>query len=244
MPEKLPEYLDHLRRTHPQLMQLTLPVVLMGTRVNSLQSGEDDHTNLCVNQCRVAWELWNSICCLAGYDYGLGAMSMCRNLFELVAGTLFLIQHPEKTYDFVDYGKKVAHELAREMGASDQYLKALDAVADYEELRLKFGKLGWHGMNIKGLVEAVGMGGLYTTFYKEASSIAHGDSFVTLRYKNAMWQLTRGVDEWRTYVETSLRFALSLMTLLYFTANTRLNLPYAAEAHELAELMRRNGLFG
>jgi hypothetical protein len=244
MPQQLPEYLHHLQKAHPQLMQLALPVVLMRTRVNSIQNGDDDHTNLCVNQCRVAWELWNSICCLAGYDYGLGAMGMCRNLFELVAGTIFLIEHPEKTYDFVDYGKKVAYELVKEMGADDKYTKAFASVADYESLIVRFGKHGWHGTNIRGVVEAIGMGELYKTFYKEASSIAHGDSFVTLRYKNATWQLTRGVDEWRTYVETALRFALSLMTLLYFVANTRLNLPYVAQAHELANLMKENDLFG
>ncbi len=221
MPEKVPEYLDNLQKAYPQLMQLTLPVVLMGTRVNSIQNGDDDHTNLCVNQCRVAWELWNSVCCLAGYDYGLGAMGMCRNLFELVAGTIFLIEHPEKTYDFVDYGKKIAYELVKDMKASDEYLKAFDSVADYESLRDRFGKQGWHGTTVKGLVEEVGMGDLYKTFYKEASSIAHGDSFVTLRYKNATWQLTRGIDEWRPYVETALRFALTLMTLLYFTANAQ-----------------------
>ncbi len=73
---------------------------------------------------------------------------------------------------------------------------------------------------------------------------AHGDSFITLRYKNRTWQLTRGVNEWRTYIETSLRFALSLMTLLYFTANVGLKLPYVAEAHELANLMKENDLFG
>lgn len=244
MSEKLPEYLNHLHKTHPRLMQLALPVILMGTRVNSIQNGEDDHTNLCVNQCRVAWELWNSICCLAGYDYGLGAMGMCRNLFELVAGTIFLIEHSEKTYDFVDYGKKIVCELARDMNASNEYLKALDSAADYANLKVKFGKRGWHGTDIKGLVESVRMGDLYKTFYKEASSIAHGDSFATLRYKNATWQLTRGVDEWRKYVETSLEFSLSLMTLLYFTANTRLNLPCVAQAHELAELMKNSGLFG
>jgi hypothetical protein len=171
-------------------------------------------------------------------------MGMCRNLFELVAGTIFLIEHPEKTYDFVDYGKKIAYELVKDMKANDEYLKAFDSVADYESLRVRFGKQGWHGTNIKGVVEAVGMGDLYKTFYKEASSIAHGDSFVTLRYKNATWQLTRGVDEWRPYVETALTFALTLMTLLYFTANTRLSLPYTAEAHELAKFMKEKGLFG
>jgi hypothetical protein len=244
MPEKLPEYLDHLQKAYPQLMGLALPVVEMGTRVNSLQNVDDDHTNVCVNQCRVAWELWNSVCCLAGYEYGIGAMAMCRNLFELVAGTLYLIEHPEKTYDFVDFGKKIAYELARDMGASSGYLKAMDAAAGYAALQTRFGKLGWHGTNVKGLVEAVGMGELYRTFYKEASSIAHGDSFVTLCCKKGEWQLTRGVNEWCVYVRTSLEFALSLMTLLYFSVNTRVRLPYAAQAHELAQLMKDHGLFG
>jgi hypothetical protein len=244
MAEKLPEYLAHLQEVHPQLMQLSLPVVSMGTRVNSLPNREDDHTNVCVNQCRVAWEIWNSVCCLAGYDYGLGSMGMRRNLFELVAGTLFLIRHPEKTDDFVDFGKKIAYELVRDMGANSEYLNAFESAANYRTLASKFGTQSWHGMKIRGLVDAVGMGDLYKTFYKEASSIAHGDSFMTLRYKNRTWQLTRGVNEWRTYIETSLRFALSLMTLLYFTANVGLKLPYMAEAHQLAKLMKENDLFG
>jgi hypothetical protein len=34
------------------------------------------------------------------------------------------------------------------------------------------------------------------------------------------------------------------MTLLYFTANVGLKLPYIAEAHKLAKLMEENDLFG
>jgi hypothetical protein len=34
------------------------------------------------------------------------------------------------------------------------------------------------------------------------------------------------------------------MTLLYFTANVGLKLPYIAEAHDLAMLMKENDLFG
>lgn len=57
---------------------------------------------MCVNDCRVAWEMLNSIHCLIAYDYGPAGASLCRNLFELVVGTIFLVENPGKLRDFVD----------------------------------------------------------------------------------------------------------------------------------------------
>jgi hypothetical protein len=39
----------------------------------------------------------------------------------------------------------------KDMSASDEYPKAFDSAADYESLKVRFGKHGWHGTNVRGL---------------------------------------------------------------------------------------------
>ena len=127
---------------------------------------------------------------------------MCRNLFELVAGTIFLIENPSKLQDFIDYGKMVAYEIVEGTAQSGSeismpgvtvpdatYLQAFRVKADYDNLKKHFGRNKWHGKNIKQLVESTGMKALYDSFYKEASAISHGDAFITLGYKQGKWSV-------------------------------------------------------
>jgi hypothetical protein len=93
--EHVPEYLTILLNRYPEFSQDAIIIANIGGKINRYHS-DNDHTNVCVNQCRVAWEWLNSIHCLVAYDYGLAAESLCRNLFELVAGTIFLIENPAK----------------------------------------------------------------------------------------------------------------------------------------------------
>ena len=96
MPDKLPQYFELLKSRFPDYEGDAIVIANIGAKINRHPSGPDNHAAVVVNQCRVAWEILNSIHCLAGYDYGLAAMSLCRNLFELVAGTIFLIENPER----------------------------------------------------------------------------------------------------------------------------------------------------
>jgi hypothetical protein len=126
----------------------------------------NEHADVCINQCRVAWEWLNSISCLVAYDYCLGAASLCRNLFELVAGTVFLIEHPDKLQDFVDYGKMISYEVVKATMEDAQagpmtprqqvYLEALKRKTNYESVKQHFKHKNWYGGNIRKLTEAVG----------------------------------------------------------------------------------------
>jgi hypothetical protein len=91
----IPEYLRILLGRYPDFRGDGRLIANVGSKINAYHS-DIDHTNVCVNQCRVAWEWLNSIQCLIAYDYGLAAISLSRNLFELVAGTIFLIENPSK----------------------------------------------------------------------------------------------------------------------------------------------------
>jgi hypothetical protein len=86
-PEKeVPEYLRLLIHRYPAFSDDAKIIANIGVKVNGYHS-DDVHTKVCVNQCRVAWEMLNSIHCVIAYDYGLAGASLCRNLFELVVGT-------------------------------------------------------------------------------------------------------------------------------------------------------------
>ena len=242
MSDKLPEYFELLKSRFPEYEGDAIIIASIGAKINHHPADSDDHTAVVVNQCRVAWEILNSIDCLAGYDYGLGAMSLCRNLFELVVGTIFLIENADKLQDFLDYGKTIAYELAEAMGADQKYLAAFKQKADYDRLKKYFDKEKWHRKSVRGLAEAVGMQKLYGSSYKEASSIAHGDSFVTLGFHDGHWQLSKDVRCWTHYCETSLIFSFLLIANLYHRTVHKLRLPYASEIQAMMGRLTQRGL--
>jgi hypothetical protein len=242
MAKEIPEYLRLLLDRYPAFSNDAIIMGNIGMKVNGC-NGNDDHGNACVNQCRVAWEMLNSIHCVIAYDYGLAAVSLCRNLFELVAGTIFLIENPTKLQDFIDYGKVVAYEVIESMpGADPVYLQALKTKGDYDNLKKRFGREKWHGKNIKSLAEACGMKVLYTSFYKEASAITHGDSFITLSYKNGAWGLARDVRSWSSYCEMALDFSFTAMAMLYHRAVFKLKLPFVRDVQAALGRLKQKGL--
>lgn len=241
MPDQLPEYLQLLKSRYPEFEQDAMVIANIGIKINFHRS-PDPHAHLVVNQCRVAWEVFNSALCLVAYDYGLGAMSLCRNLFELVAGTIFLIENPSKAQDFIDYGKTVACELAESAGADQKYVAALKRQADYDSLKEHFGRGKWHGKTVRGLMEAAGMERLYETFYKESSSIAHGDSYVTLGYHRGTWEVSKDVRSWTHDCKMALEFSFLLMANLYHRAVHKLKLPYVRDVQAVMGRLMQRGL--
>lgn len=249
----IPEYLRILLNRYPGFSSDAVVIASVGSKINQFHS-HNDHTNVCVNQCRVAWEWLNSIQCLIAYDYGLAAISICRNLFELVAGTIFLIENPNKLQDFIDCGKVVAYEVVESMIKADpayasslsvdpqKYLLEFRRKADYDVLKKQFGKEKWHGKTIKGLADAVGMKSLYDSFYKETSAIAHGDAFVTLSYKNGAWGLKKDVRSWSSYCEAALDFSFLAMCTLYHRAVYKLGLPFVGDVQAVTGRLKQKGL--
>jgi Family of unknown function (DUF5677) len=204
---------------------------------------------------QIGWEWLNSIHCLIAYDYCLGAESLCRNLFELVAGTVFLIENPSKLQDFIDYRKMIAYEIVEATAQSAsgistagvnvpdaRYLKAFRTKADYDNLKKHFGRDKWHGKSIKLLVQAVGMEALYDSFYKEASAITHGDAFITLGYKQGRWQFSKDVRSWSHYGEIAIDFSFTSMGMLYHRAVHKLKLPFVPDIQAVMGRLMQKGL--
>jgi hypothetical protein len=61
---------------------------------------------------------------------------------------------------------------------------------EYDAIKARLGSKKWHRTTVEKLVEksfdtALGLGetSLYKTFYKQASSFAHGDSYAVLRHR-------------------------------------------------------------
>ncbi len=241
MAEQLPEYIKFLQSRYPDFTNDAIIITNIGMKINS-HRGADAHAETVTSQCRVAWETFNSIHCLIAYDYGLGALSLCRNLFELVVGTMFLIDNPSKLPDFIDYGKIIAYELAESIGADQEYLEAFKQKADYASLKKRFGRDKWHGKSVKALAEAAGMKALYESFYKEASSIAHGDCYVTLGYERGQWRFSKDVRSWSSYCEVSLVFSYLLMATLYHKAVHSLKLPFVLDIQAVMGHLTKRGL--
>jgi hypothetical protein len=252
--EPVPEYLRLLLDRYPDFSKDAVIIATIGSKINRYH-GNSDHINVCVNQCRVAWEWLNSVQCLAAYDYGLGAISLCRNLFELVAGTIFLIDNPNNVQDFVDSGKVVAYEVTESMMNADpnytstlgvdpkKYLLAFKDKADYDNLKKRFGKEKWHGhKSIKTLANAVGMKVLYDGFYKETSAIVHGDAFATISYKNGAWGLEKDVRSWSSYCDAALDFSFTSVATLYHRAVHKLGLPFVPDVQAVKARLIEKGI--
>ncbi|MEA2203373.1 MAG: hypothetical protein QOE77_149 [Blastocatellia bacterium] len=238
---ELPEYLHNLVLQYPDYWNDAIVFANLGMKINRCEAsgmlGE-----AVINQCRVGWEVFNSIQCLVGYDYSLNAMILCRNLFELVIGTIFLIDNPGKLNDFIDYGKVIGYEVAEQTGAEEEYLEAFKQKADYDRLKRHFGQNKWHGKTIKRLADSAGLNQLYHSFYKEASSIAHVDSFVTLGYKRGKWGFSKDVRAWSNYGDTALVFSFMSMAILYHKTVHSLELPLLKDIHAVMGRLAERGL--
>jgi len=241
MQQEIPEYLKILLARYPDYKDDALIIANIGMKING-STASDKQAEAVLTQCRVAWEVFNSVHCLIAYDYGLGSISLCRNLFELVLGTIFLIENPQKRQDFIDYGKVMAYEVAEALGADEKFLKALRQKADYDNLKMRFGRDKWHGMSVKRLARSAKLERLYESFYKESSSIAHGDSYVTLGYKSGKWQFSKDVRTWSSYCDSALVFSFLSMAILYHKAVHSLNLPFRRDIEAVMGRLLQKGL--
>jgi len=189
-----------------------------------------DAQGVVINQCKQVWHVYGGVVLLAGYGFGAQAMMLDRTIFELVAGVKYLIKNPAKASDFLDYGKTVVYELLKELGADQPMLAA--AKPEYDTIKPRFvvpakmkgGKmkyLSWHKEpSISAMVTAAGMGALYKTFYKEASSIVHADSFVTLvRDTDGTWRQVVNPQANEDYDEKAAYFGFALIGVLFADAS-------------------------
>lgn len=162
----------------------------------------DDRQRVLQLQCQAMWDIVDSIRLLVEKKRGVAAFILCRSIFEYSAAADVLARSsdPQLLTDYLDSGKLVLYEAGRAMGADPAWLAAQQK--EYDTIKTCMGKRKWHGgrtiedlinKSQHGQVLQPGESGLYKTFYKEASSLSHGDSYVFLSHtpKNG-WQLTFG----------------------------------------------------
>lgn len=201
-------------------------------------------------QCEVAWSVVDSIKLLCNRHQGVAAMVLCRGMFERTAAIDFLANSsdPQILTDYIDYGKVIAYELADGLNAPQQILNPMKA--EYETIKARLGNRKWHRTTIERLVAAsfdtaLGPGekSLYKTFYKEASSFAHGDSFAVLRHRPRRgWHQVFDPDEQSDWAIEALSLTYQFFASMLFQVQIRCHMDlqddFTAAIPALEELPR------
>lgn len=222
--QELPEYLRVLIVRYPNHSDYLFVLDNIRSSIDHYQT-DNKHNEVIVNQCHLGWEVFNSVQFLVGYDYGLSAMAQCRNLFEMVLGAIFLIENPHKLEDFLHYGTIVDNSTEH----SQKYVKALKKDKELPTA----GDEKWHGQRISKLAIQAGLQDIYESFYKECSSIAHGDPSITLAREGMRFQLINDARTRKNYSEAALAFSLVCIASLYKNAVQTLRLFPANDIEQL-----------
>lgn len=151
-------------------------------------------------QCQAMWEIVDSIRLLVEKKRGIAAFILSRSIFEYsaVADVLARSTDSQLLADYVDSGKLIVYEVGAAQDANPAWLA--EQQGEYDTIKGRMGMRKWHGgrtiedlinKSQHGKVLRLGESGLYKTFYKEASSLSHGDSYLFLSHTPGKgWQLT------------------------------------------------------
>jgi hypothetical protein len=125
---------------------------------------------------------------LALNGHGHDAVRVARSMFEGAVTARYLQLHPDRVQEYLDFywvqKKRFYDYLVRNDPAAagkipaevvDEFTKEFRAVRHRFENRKKKLREGWGRTPLSQMAEAVGMGELYDTFYRWASSIHHVD---------------------------------------------------------------------
>lgn len=164
------------------------------------RGAKNDRERVLLLQCQGTWDIVDSIRILAIKKRGVAAFILCRSLFEhaAVADVLARSTDPQLLSDYIDSGKLILYEVGKAMSAPPDWLAAQEK--EYTVIKARMRGKNWYGSakiedlvnkSLHGRVLKPDESGLYKTFYKEASSMAHGDSYIYLsRTPKQGWQLT------------------------------------------------------
>jgi len=182
----------------PKYRKLHLKLVRVWNRIQKHRP-TDDRQRILQLQCQAMWDILDSARLLVEKRRGVAAFILARSIFEYSAtvDVLARSKNPQLLADYIDSGKLVCYEVGSAMGAGPHWLAAQRT--EYDAIKTRMGKKKWHGgtsienlvnQSQHGLVLLPGESGLYKTFYKEASSLSHGDSYVFLAHTPEVgWQL-------------------------------------------------------
>lgn len=207
-----------------------------------------DHKRAVKAQCKVALEQYAAVLHLVSADMGLPAHGLCRNLFEGVLSALYLARDENRYDDFLRFGTKIHYELVRNVdprvAALHSWVPEELAVRkiDYDSLSAHFGKSNnWSKKSVADLTPIVGYEQLYKTFYKEASSIAHGNSFVLLKRNHFhSWEIEANEESWQKYTELAGRFSYLTIAYLFTDVDETLGFGHTEECQRLKDHIARH----
>jgi len=198
----LPDLVDDAEIEHPGVAE-EYSALQSVTRCLFTSQESDDFRHTVLLQSGIVWQHYNAIVLLLSHRFGMQGLVVCRALFEIVAGTVYLLQNPSPLTNFTDHGKLLFYERGLAVGLPAHELAKIAPECEAIRLRLK-AKLRkpWHGGTIKGIAEAVGLGDTYNLLYKDASSATHADATMIVSHGSRGWN--RSLRRYRSVKEADL----------------------------------------
>jgi len=208
----------------------------------------DNHKKAIKAMCAVVFENYSGILALTASSHGLPAQALSRNLFEVIASTMYLLFNPALLTEFTDFGKLVTWTFARNSGptpsvSGNKYDFLINfSEPQYQALRKQFPKGNWHGLSVKDLMKALdghlgsqdSLGYAYRVFYKTASSVVHGDVYPILHpLPGRKWKVGADRAVWNKHLKFFMEFDYLLVAHLYQHVNERLKLGFKQKDSEL-----------
>ena len=186
----LPDYVEEAETKHPGVVVeyaalKTLVRPLFAHRVS------DDFKHTVMLQSGIVWQHYNAILLLLAHGFGIQGLVLCRTLFEIAVGTLYLIKNPSALSDFMDHGKLVFYQQCLASGLPAHEFANITPECEAIKARLK-GKrnFSWHGSSVKKIATVVGLGETYDLLYPDASGATHADATKTLSHGSRGWKQT------------------------------------------------------
>jgi hypothetical protein len=216
----------------------------------------DDHFRLIQERTMVVWETFTGIVAMVSLDLPISGLTHCRTLYENVMTTLSLLYDKNRMQDYLDHAKVVAFELNEAMGRDPTELDVVRA--EYRTLKPKFvdehnRSLFWHKTSIAKLVGRVdkeranalgepegSFKRLHKMFYRQASSLAHGEGFLGIRYGNGKWYYDVKNYELSGLDSIALNCSYSLVVILCESIIRNFNLPFDEDLATVIEINKKH----
>jgi len=242
--EEFPRFLPILEQMYPGTEREHVALMHVANLISGKPASDDFHLVL---QCQTtaALEHYGGMLSLVSDKFGFPAEGVCRNLFESVVGTVHLATNPQKLIDFLEYGKFIRYRQIRASKTTNPVFQKLQAAEiaqtdnEYDVLKKKFKGKSWHGMTVELLTKDAGMDNLYNTYYRRASSVAHGDAFNFYHFTDRGWQIGIPWNKWDRAARTAMIFGYQLLVLLLERLNEHLKLGLDHEMQILTDLMNQ-----
>jgi hypothetical protein len=190
-------------------------------------------------QSGIAWQHYDAIILLLAHGFGVQGLVLCKTLFEVVLGTLYLMKNPILLGDFTDDGKLRFYEqcLAADVPSAELAKFARECKAIKARKKSKF----WHGKSIEQIAADVDMDFFYQRLYRYACSVTHADAAKTLTRGSQGWRqnLKNFLDEGESPILRYSSFVLTGYFLLL--VNQQLKMGNNKEADALSALIAARG---